>query len=108
MSDLLDTDNLVYSTRIINFKFNQACRELININNLIEHTETRYNKALAENRRSFRYILRLKLSTLEAIRNMYYEYARGKADQLEENIRQIELQNPGIAWNIVEPPPVIE
>ena len=65
---------------------------------MIEETEIHYNRSQAENRRSYRYILRLKLCTLEGVRNMFYEYAYAKADELEK--MQLELYNKsGIAWN---------
>lgn len=42
----------------------------------------RYEKASRENHRSFRYSLRLRMAVTEGVRNMYYEYAANKADEI--------------------------
>ena len=92
------TQEEIYKIRDLNKKFRLSCTQLIFINNLIEEAEIRYNRSQAENRRSYRYILRLKLCTLEGVRNMFYEYAYAKADELEK--MQLDLFNrTGIAWN---------
>ena len=96
--DQTTTKEMIYKIRDMNRKFRQACSQLILINNLIDETEARYNRSQAEGRRSYRYILRLKLCSLEGVRNMFYEYAYAKADQLEK--LQLELYNKcGISWN---------
>ena len=88
----------IYRIRDLNKKFRLSCTQLIHINSLIEDVETRYNRSQAENRRSYRYILRLKLCSLEGVRNMFYEYAYAQADRLED--MQLDLFNrTGIAWN---------
>ena len=76
-SDLID------KIRSTNRLFRQACDQIIVMNNQVNYLQTRYNRAMKKNRRSFRYSLRLKLATLEGVRNMYYEYASRKADDLE-------------------------
>ena len=92
------TQEQIYRIRDLNKKFRLSCTQLIHINNLIEETEVRYNRSQQVNRRSYRYILRLKLCTLEGVRNMFYEYAYAKADELEK--MQLELYNrTGIAWS---------
>ena len=91
------TKEQIYRIRDLNKKFRLSCTQLIHINNLIEETEVRYNHSQQVNRRSYRYILRLKLCTLEGVRNMFYEYAYAKADELEK--MQLDLFNKtGIAW----------
>ena len=88
----------IYRIRDLNKKFRLSCTQLIHINSLIEDVETRYNRSQAENRRSYRYILRLKLCSLEGVRNIFYEYAYAQADRLED--MQLDLFNrTGIAWN---------
>ena len=96
--DQTTTKEMIYSIRDLNRKFRNSCSQLVLINNLIEETEIHYNRSQSENRRSYRYILRLKLCTLEGVRNMFYEYAYAKADELEK--MQLDLYNKsGIAWN---------
>ena len=96
--NLKTTKETIYKIRDMNRKFRLSCSQLILINNLIDETEVRYHRAQAAERRSYRYILRLKLCTLEGVRNMFYEYAYAQADVLEK--MQLELyEKTGIAWN---------
>ena len=87
------TKEQIYKIRDLNRKFRLSCNQLIHINNLIEEIEVRYNRSQQEHRRSYRYILRLRLSSLEGIRNMFYEYAYAKADELEKNAVRSVQQN---------------
>ena len=80
----VDGDNLVDRIGGIDRKFRRACAQIVLLNNEIEALQTRYNRAMKRNRRSFRYSVRLRLATLEGIRNMFYEYASRMADELEE------------------------
>ena len=54
------------------------------LNRRIEEVQVRYDRAFSSGQRSFRYTHRLKLATLEGMRNMYYEYACLRADELEQ------------------------
>lgn len=56
----------------------------------------RYDKARQDNRRSYRYTLRLRLASYEGVRNMFYEYASRQADELEE-LQQELLEQPGVS-----------
>ncbi len=88
----------LYIIRDMNRKFRHACSQLILMNNLIDEIEVRYHRAQASERRSYRYILRLRLCTIEGVRNMFYEYAYARADQLEQ--LQLKLYNEhSIAWS---------
>ena len=92
------TKEKIYKIRDLNKKFRKACSQLIYINNMIEEIEVRYKRVEQINRRSYRYILRLRLLSLEGVRNMFYDYAYAKADTLEK--MQLELYNKtGIVWN---------
>lgn len=79
-----NSDTLVRKIRDVNRRFRKACDQIILLNNQIEALQLRYDRAMKANRRSFRYSLRLRLATLEGVRNMYYEYATRQADELEE------------------------
>ena len=65
-------------------KFEKACSQLKNLNSKIADVQLRYDRAAAANRRSFRYTLRIQLVELEGVRNMYYQYAKMKAEQLDQ------------------------
>ena len=65
-------------------KFEKACTQLKTLNGKITQTQMRYNRAASVNRRSFRYNLRIQLVELEGVRNMFYMYAKKKAQELDE------------------------
>jgi hypothetical protein len=64
-------------------KFRKACSQVILLNNRIQDAQTRYDRAVGQRRKSFRYVGRLHLVTLEGVRNMIYEYASRAADELD-------------------------
>ena len=82
----------------LNRMFRKACSQLILINNLMDELEERYNRALENSRRSYRYILRLRICVLEGVRSAFYDYATKKADELEDIQRTLYLQT-GINWS---------
>ena len=65
-------------------RFRKACEQIILLNNKLEELQSRYNWAREEDRKSFRYNLRLKMATCEGVRNTYYEYACLKAEKIAE------------------------
>ena len=65
-------------------KFQNACAQVLLLNNMVQELQTRYDRAVQDNRRQYRYTLRLRLCTVEGLRNMYYEYACQSADEIEE------------------------
>jgi len=79
------TDNqMLTSFRALDKKFRKSCHHIRMLNRHIEQIQTRYDRAFSAGRKSFRYTHRLKLATYEGMRNMYYEYACRRADELEK------------------------
>ncbi|KAK3612095.1 hypothetical protein CHS0354_031164 [Potamilus streckersoni] len=68
-------------------KFRKACDQIIILNKKMESVQKRYNRAKETNFRIFRYKLRLRLAIIEGVRNVYYEYANRKANDIV-NIRR--------------------
>ena len=64
----------------------------------MDELEERYNRALENSRRSYRYILRLRICVLEGVRSAFYDYATKKADELEDIQRTLYLHT-GINWS---------
>ena len=64
-------------------KFRKACKQVILLNNQVQDSNIRYLQAVKSNRKSFRYVGRLKLATIEGVRDMIYEYAARAADELD-------------------------
>lgn len=62
--------------------FRRACEQIVQLNRKLEEMAKRYEKASKENHRSFRYSIRLRMAVTEGVRNMYYEYAANKADEI--------------------------
>lgn len=84
-SNLIDgTADISGKIRELNSMFHKACNQIILLNNQIDALQSRYDGAVKANKRAFRYSLRLRLAVLEGVRNMFYEYASRKADELEE------------------------
>ena len=69
--------------RATNKVFRRACSQVILLNHKIEAAKTRYDRARSVKRMSFRYTNRLKLTTLEGVRNLIYEHACAKCEQIE-------------------------
>ena len=70
---------------LINRKFRIAASQVLFVDNQIKDTEIRFYRTQNESKRrmSFFYMLRLRLCTLENIRNRFYDYAVLQADELE-------------------------
>lgn len=87
MEEIVEGEDSVDATmekmRVLDKKFRRACKQIMLLNQCIEDKQTRYNRAHRNNQRSWRYTLRLQLATLEGMRNMFYEYAHKRADELE-------------------------
>lgn len=77
-------EGMLVSFQVLDTKFRRACHHIRTLNRQIEEFQIRYDRAFATGRRSFRYTHRLKLATFEGMRNMYYEYACRRADELEQ------------------------
>ena len=64
--------------------FKRACEQLVLLNNRIKDTQSRYDRAVKKSRHSFRYHNRLRLVTLEGVRNVLWQYANSRADRLDD------------------------
>ncbi len=80
-------EDTIYSVlctiRSTNKVFRLACSQVILLNHKIEISKAQYDRARAAGRLAFRYSNRLKLSTLERIRDLIYEFAVNKCDEIE-------------------------
>ncbi len=74
-------------------QFRRSCDQVTVINRKMKGLEQRYYKARAEQRRSYRYILRMRLMSTENVRDMFYMYAAAKADEIMALRKQL-----GAAW----------
>lgn len=65
-------------------RFKKACEQVVLLNDKLMGLQVRYDRARQENSRSFRYNLRLRMATVEGVRNAYYEYACEQAERIAE------------------------
>ena len=80
----MDSQILEKQITAIETHFNTACQQIILLNSKLDALQTRYDRAMKDQLRTHRYNHRLKLSSLEGVRNMLVEYASMKADQLTD------------------------
>ena len=76
--------SLICEIRRQNRIFRRACSQVILLNHKVEVAKVRYHRAKSAKRLSFRYSNRLKLTSLEGVRNLIYEYAKQKCALIEE------------------------
>jgi mitochondrial fission protein ELM1 len=74
-------------------KLVRSCEHVILLNDKIRGLTKRYQKARAEGFKSFRYNIRIRLAAVEGVRNMYYEYARDRAEEVAELRKELYDQN---------------
>lgn len=88
MTDLFIEDEADEKYLQLEVKFNKACHQLKVLSSMISQAQALYDRAARNNKRSYRYTLRIRLVVLEGVRNMYYMYAMQKADELEKALQQ--------------------
>jgi hypothetical protein len=64
--------------------FRRACEQVFVLNRQVEEATLRFHDADAASNKVRRYNVRLRLSVLEGVRNMFYEYAAKKAADIVE------------------------
>lgn len=74
-------------------KLIRSCEHVILLNDKIRGLTKRYKSAREEGFKSFRYNLRIRLAAVEGVRNMYYEYARDRAEEVAELRKELYDQN---------------
>ena len=97
------TDHLQMQVLQMDSKFQKACRQVLVLNNFLRQLQIRYDRAARDNLRTYRYALRLRLYTVEGLRNSLYEYATMKADEIEqlgEEMRKLGTE-PVILYDVV-------
>ncbi len=96
------TDMLQVEILQMDAKFQKACGQVLLLNDFVKQLQIRYDRAARDNLKTYRYALRLRLCTVEGLRNTLYEYATIKADeieQMEERLRQMG-QEPVIIYDL--------
>ncbi|WAR19789.1 hypothetical protein MAR_001627 [Mya arenaria] len=63
-------------------KFRRACDQIVLLNERLSSRQFWFKLARDNNRKSLRYPLRLRLAVVDGIRNMYYDYATQKVEEI--------------------------
>lgn len=85
-------EELVDLIMVAQTSFRRACNQIMVLNRVISGMQARYDLAMKQNARIFRYSQRVRIAVAEGVRNMFYEYARQKAEYIVELRNQIEQE----------------
>ena len=88
----VSADSIAISLAETDAKFQKACAQLTLLNNMVRELQVRYDRAVTFNRQSFRYNIRLRLVSIERMRNLFYDYATHLADKLDELEDQVVIE----------------
>ncbi|KAK6177889.1 hypothetical protein SNE40_012763 [Patella caerulea] len=69
-------------------RFHRAYEQIVLLDNKLKDLQVRYNRAKRDGNRSFCYTIRLKMSGVQGVRNVYRQYIEKKAEQILQ-FRQI-------------------
>lgn len=90
MSSVLD--ELVERIIVAESCFRRALSQVMVLNRVIAELQRRYDMAMKQHARNFRYSQRVRIAVTEGVRNMFYEYARQKADLIVQLRQQIDQE----------------
>uniref|UniRef100_K1QBE9 Tripartite motif-containing protein 2 n=1 Tax=Magallana gigas TaxID=29159 RepID=K1QBE9_MAGGI len=80
----VDTRDNLFVAEEFTVENQKACLQIVMLNEKLSSASRRYRMAHACGRRSFRYSLRLRLAAIEGLRNVYFEYAMIKAQEMQQ------------------------
>ena len=66
------------------WRFLRATEQVVVLRQRLHEMEFRYNRAKSAGQKAFLYSLELRMSTLEGLRDMYYDYACEKGDEVQK------------------------
>ena len=72
----------------------KACQQMISLSNQLQYLKNKYEKAVNDNLRSYRYPLRMRIVVLEGVINMFYQYTSEKHSEAETLRYQLFGQEP--------------
>ena len=84
MYTMASTCALVNQIRQKDRKFRRACQQVELLNIQLTDLKQRYKRAARVDRKSFRCSVRLRLASMEGVRNMMYKYAEVQCEEIEK------------------------
>jgi tRNA(Phe) wybutosine-synthesizing methylase Tyw3 len=91
-STALDCQDLQGLFQMSHRKFQRACTQMSLLDDRIKDMQTRYRRAIKNNKNAFRYSLRQRLAVMSGVKMMFYEYASAQADKMDALRDQMEDQ----------------
>lgn len=79
-------------------KLAKSFQQVALLNDTIRGLSSRYSRARTAGFKSFRYNLRVRLSAFEGVRNVFYEYAKSKAEEVVKLRRELFGQNVRVVY----------
>ncbi|ESO92650.1 hypothetical protein LOTGIDRAFT_162571 [Lottia gigantea] len=80
--DFDERQNLLAKLKAAEYGYQRSKEQVIHLDRKINEIEKRYTKAVKDNRKSFRYVLRQRLLVVERLRSYYDEFASRKSDEI--------------------------
>ena len=81
---MASTIELVNQIRQKDCKFRRACQQVELLNIQLKDLKQHYDRAARADRKSFRCSLRLRVASMEGVRNMLYKYAEVQCEEIEK------------------------
>lgn len=81
----MDTDEIfeLYSSLYeAERRFKSACTQIAVLDARLEDVRVRYDRAVRNNQRPFRMLYRIRIATIQGVRNAYCEYAMEKGTEM--------------------------
>ncbi|KAK6177893.1 hypothetical protein SNE40_012767 [Patella caerulea] len=63
-------------------RFHRAYEQIVLLDNKLKDLQVRYNRAKRDGNRSFCYTIRLKMSGVQGVRNVYRQYSQHKSEKI--------------------------
>jgi len=76
--------DFIFEMRKMERNFLRGCKQLVLLNNEVRTITRRYERAVVVDSKTRRYNLRLRIMTIEGVRNMFHEYCQERADLLDD------------------------
>ena len=76
--------DLIKKIQHVDRKFRRARKQILVLNSQIESLLVRYQRSSDQGQKAFRCATRLQVTTVEGVRDMFYEYARLQCQDMDD------------------------
>ncbi len=89
MASTTELTNQIYQ---LGTKFHRSLEQMVLLDSYVTDLKHRYKRATKVKSKGFRCSIRLHIASYEGVRNMMYEYASRKCDEIEDLQDQLKVQ----------------